>query len=174
MALKRIRAKLAYWGTNIRQGYSLRKVPSELRRAIRSMGERNPKIYKTESITAYEFRWNKKSAIIGAKFMAKFPRTRLNKFNIVLEPSKFESPVCITIRAKGDITMAPLGKAQLNFAKIPGFGKSVLIEGLQGGRKAIKNLDKFKREEKKAMEERKKMDYQKRNRAIDNGEKYTY
>jgi hypothetical protein len=38
----------------------------------------------------------------------------------------------------------------------------------------IETKNRKSMEEKKAMEERKKMDYQKRNRAIDNGEKYTY
>lgn len=79
---------------------------------------------------AYEFRWNKTSSSLGFEFMVSFPREQFENYTTQLSNAvRHESPVAIHLllgRAK------LLAELPLNFARVKGYGKSLLLEGIQG------------------------------------------
>lgn len=93
-----------------------------------------------------EFRWNKNSFKLGKRFIKTFPTIELKNFKVRLERSKHESPVAITIFPK--VMATGIAQAKLNFSEIPKWGKSVLVEGMQGKKERRADISKFHRESK--------------------------
>jgi len=97
-----------------------------------------------------ESRWNRKSFRLGENFLETFPKIGFENFVVKIDEATHESPVAVSTFFKtGPKGIQKLvGQVKLNFSKILGYGKSVLIESISGkeGRAAL--ASEFKSEAK--------------------------
>jgi hypothetical protein len=81
-----------------------------------------------------ESRWNRKSFRLGEEFLDSFPTSELQNFAVRLSEAAHESPVAISTffkTGRRDVQKL-VGQVKLNFSRIAGYGKSVLVEAISG------------------------------------------
>jgi len=142
-------------GKKLRALVGLHRLPPQLSakrlKTFHKRRKRKPYVfqYKGREVRVLECRWDRRSFRLGRKFLASFPKTDFKSFVVRIDPGTFESPVAIRISYKwGTDHKRQVAEAALNFAKIEGYGKSVLIESLSGEENVRKQLARFHREAK--------------------------
>ncbi len=152
MVFKRIRAKAKTvlglekipWPEHLSRAY-FKNWPRERKKGTGKKLREIPNQYRTK---VFSFRWNNKSLRLGENFIKTFPTAELENYSVKIIMTSHESPVGLELLTKSGEHQAAFAQCRLNFSKIPGYGKSVLIEAFQGHLLVRKLLSKFYREAK--------------------------